>query len=75
MATDTKKRMSLAIDADLVAWTDYAASVEGASTTGYVNRLIRQDMEAATAPMVDGYSAFMAARAARAEAVTDEARA
>lgn len=72
---DTRKRMSLAIDADLVAWTDYAASVEGASTTGYVNRLIRQDMEAAPAPMVDGYLAFMAARAARAEAGTDEARA
>ena len=69
---DTRKRMSLAIDADLVAWTDYAASVEGASTTGYVNRLIRQDMEAAGGALLEGYNAFMAARA---EAVTDEARA
>lgn len=69
---DTRKRMSLAIDADLVAWTDYAASVEGASTTGYVNRLIRRDMEAAEGALLEGYRGFLAARA---EAGTDEARA
>lgn len=69
MARDTRKRMSLAIDVDLIAWTDYAASVEGTTTTGYVNRLLRQDMEAASGKMLEGYRAFVAARA---EARTDE---
>lgn len=69
MARDTRKRMSLAIDVDLIAWTDYAASVEGTTTTGYVNRLLRQDMEAASGKMLEGYHAFVAARA---EARTDE---
>ena len=63
MTKDTRKRLSLAIDADLVAWTDYAASVEGTSTTGYLNRLVRQDMAAASGRMLEGYHAFMAARA------------
>lgn len=71
MAKDERKRFSMQLDADLVAWTDYAAGVAGTNATAYINRTIRRDMESAHGAMLEGYRAFVAARA---EAVTDEAQ-
>lgn len=72
MAKDNRKRMSLAIEPDLVPWLDYMAGLESTNTTGHINRIIRREMEAAGGALLEGYNAFMAARA---EAGTDEARA
>lgn len=63
MAKDTRKRMSLAIDADLVAWCDYAAGIESTNLTGYINNTIRRDKEAASAAVLEGFKAFETARA------------
>lgn len=69
MAKDNRKRMSLAIDADLVAWCDYAAGIGSTNITGYINNTIRRDKDGADGALLEGYRAFMAARI---EAGTDE---
>ena len=61
------KKMNVAIDADLLPWVSYAASVRNKSVTGYINDAIRRDMEGGDALGADGavrdaYDAFTLAR-------------
>ena len=61
------KRMNFALKAEYVAWASYAAGLNDASVTEYINDAIRRDMEGeqgigADKAVKDGYAAFLKAR-------------
>ena len=67
------KKMNVAIDADLLAWVSYAASVRNKSVTGYINDAIRRDMDGGDplgtdATVKEGFDVFMRARDRHGEA-------
>lgn len=62
------KKMSFALDDDLVAWVGFARSLEDTSANAYINNAIRRDMEAADAKTMAAYKATLEAREALREA-------
>lgn len=58
------KKMSFALDEDLVAWVGFARNLEQTSANAYINNAIRRDMEAADEKTVRAYQATLEARAA-----------
>ena len=62
------KKMSFALDDDLVAWVGFARNLEDTSANAYINNAIRRDMEAADAKTMAAYKATLEAREALKEA-------
>ena len=56
------KKITLNLDADLVAWVSFAAGLKDMSQTAYINDAIRRDMENADADKAAAYQAFLKAR-------------
>ena len=66
------KRITFALDADLVDWVSFAAGLCDTSHVGYINDAVRRDMEAATPEAAEAFGAFVKAR--QAGQVTDAER-
>ena len=62
------KKMSFALDDDLVAWVGFARNLEDTSANAYINNAIRRDMEAADDKTMAAYKATLEAREALREA-------
>ena len=62
------KKMSFALDDDLVTWVGFARNLEDTSANAYINNAIRRDMEAADAKTMAAYKATLEAREALREA-------
>ena len=58
------RRLNLDMPEDVAAWVAYMAGLRDTSKIGYVNDVLRRDMEAAPAPVIAAYKAFLAAREA-----------
>lgn len=58
------RRLNLDMPADVAAWVSFAAGMRDTSKIGYVNDVLRRDMEAAPEAVKDAYKAFLAAREA-----------
>lgn len=59
------KKLSFALEGDLIAWTSYAASLDDSSVTAYINAAIRKDMEGADETVKAGFLAYQKAREAK----------
>ena len=58
------RRLNLDMPEDVAAWVAYMAGLRDTSKIGYVNDILRRDMEAAPEAVKDAYKAFLAAREA-----------
>lgn len=56
------KKITMNLDADLVAWVSFAAGLKDMSQTAYINDAIRRDMEGADKAKAEAYKAFLKAR-------------
>lgn len=58
------RRLNLDMPEETAAWVAYMAGLLDTSKIGYVNDVLRRDMEAAPEAVKDAYKAFLAAREA-----------
>ena len=56
------KRLTLALQADLVPWASYAAGLHDESVTAYINRVIAEARDNASDEVAEGYQSFLRAR-------------
>ena len=58
------RRLNLDMPEDVAAWVSFMAGMRDTSKIGYVNDVLRRDMDAAPEAVKDAYKAFLAAREA-----------
>lgn len=63
--TETTKKMTIAVKADLVPWLSYAAGLRDMTVTAYINDALARDRDGANTDVRAGYDAFLRARESR----------
>ena len=56
------KKINLSVDADLVPWLSFAASLSDTSVTAYINEATRRDRDGADQATAEAYSSYLKAR-------------
>lgn len=58
------KKITLALDMELVPWANYESARRDTSVTGYINDLLREARDNAPKQVADNFKAFMETREA-----------
>ncbi len=56
------KKITFALDAELVPWISYAGGLRDMTLTAYINDALERDRDNASQNVKDGYAAFLKAR-------------
>jgi hypothetical protein len=62
MAESKTKKVTFALDGELVPWISYAGGLKDMTLTAYINDALRRDRDNASENVRDGYAAFLKAR-------------